>query len=50
MSRLLVHFCLAYSSISIFKHPSSSIGHEFIEGALNMGGSGEGGDNDPMTP
>jgi hypothetical protein len=30
--------CLTYSSISIFKCPSSSVGHEFMDGALNMGG------------
>jgi hypothetical protein len=34
--------CLAYSSIYVFKHPSSSAGREFINGVLNMGGSGEG--------
>jgi hypothetical protein len=35
--------CLAYSSIYFFKHPSSSVGCEFINGVLNMGGFGEGG-------
>jgi hypothetical protein len=34
--------CLTYSSIYVFKHPSSSVGHEFIDGVLNMGGSSEG--------
>jgi hypothetical protein len=33
---------LAYTSISVFKRPSSTVGHEFVDGALNMGGSGEG--------
>jgi hypothetical protein len=44
--------CLAYSSISVFNHPSSSAGREFVVGAVNMGGSGEGdgGGNDPMAP
>jgi hypothetical protein len=44
--------CLAYSSISVFKRPSSSARHEFIDGALNMGGfgEGEGSGNDPMAP
>jgi hypothetical protein len=32
---------LAYSSIYIFKCPSS-VGHDFIDGVLNMGGSGKG--------
>jgi hypothetical protein len=37
--------CLAYSYIYDFKCPSSSVGREFIDGVLNMGGSdkGEGG-------
>jgi hypothetical protein len=33
---------LAYSSIYVFKHPSSSARRDFIDGVLNMGGSGEG--------
>jgi hypothetical protein len=33
--------CLTYSSIYVFKY-HSSIGREFIDGVLNMGGSGEG--------
>jgi hypothetical protein len=43
---------LSYSSISIFKRPSSSAGRKFINRALNMGGfgKGEGGGNDPMAP
>jgi hypothetical protein len=32
----------AYLSIYVFKHHSSSIGHDFIDGVLNMGGSNEG--------
>jgi hypothetical protein len=42
---------LAYSSISVSKRHSSSTRREFIDGALNMGGSdeGEGGGNDPMA-
>jgi hypothetical protein len=28
---------LAYSSIYIFKHPSSSAGRDFVDGVLNMG-------------
>jgi hypothetical protein len=35
---------LTYSSIYVFKRPSSSAGRDFIDGVLNMGGSGEGGD------
>jgi hypothetical protein len=31
-----------YSFIYVFKHPSSSIGRDFINGVLNMGGSGDG--------
>jgi hypothetical protein len=40
-----------FSSISVFKHPSSSAGREFVDGVLNMGGSGEceDGGNDPMA-
>jgi hypothetical protein len=34
--------CLTYSSIYVFKRPSSSVGHDFVDGVLNMGGSGEG--------
>jgi hypothetical protein len=34
--------CLAYSSIYVFKCPSSSAGREFVDGVLNMGGSSEG--------
>jgi hypothetical protein len=43
---------LSYSSISVFKRPSSSPGREFIDEVLNMGGfgEGEGGGNDPMAP
>jgi hypothetical protein len=33
--------CLTYSFIYAFKIPSSSARHEFINGVLNMGGSGE---------
>jgi hypothetical protein len=33
---------LAYLSIYIFKHPSSSAGRNFADGVLNMGGSGKG--------
>jgi hypothetical protein len=33
---------LAYSSIYVFKHPSSSAGRDFIDTVLNMGGSDEG--------
>jgi hypothetical protein len=33
---------LAYSSIYVFKCPSSLAGREFVDGVLNMGGSGEG--------
>jgi hypothetical protein len=33
---------LAYSSIYIFKCPSSSTGRDFVDGVLNIGGSGEG--------
>jgi hypothetical protein len=33
---------LAYSSIYVFKHPSSSAKHDFIDWVLNMGGSSEG--------
>jgi hypothetical protein len=46
--------CLAYSSIYIFKHPSSSAGRDFINGVLNMGGSDEcedgGTGNDAAVP
>jgi hypothetical protein len=31
---------LAYSSIYVFKRPSSSVGRDFTDGILNMGGSG----------
>jgi hypothetical protein len=34
--------CLAYSSIYVFKHPSSSVGRDFVDGVVNMGGSDEG--------
>jgi hypothetical protein len=34
--------CLAYSSIYVFKRPSSSARCEFVNGVLNMGGSSEG--------
>jgi hypothetical protein len=34
---------LAYSSIYVFKRPSSSVECDFIDRVLNMGGSGEGG-------
>jgi hypothetical protein len=41
---------LAYSSIYVFKCSSSSVGRDFVDGVLNMGGSsdgeGEGGDTD----
>jgi hypothetical protein len=33
---------LAYSSIYVFKRPSSSVGRDFVDGVLNMGGSDEG--------
>jgi hypothetical protein len=33
---------LAYSSISVFKRPSSSARREFVDRVLNMGGSDEG--------
>jgi hypothetical protein len=33
---------LSYSSIYAFKRPSSSTGHNFVDGVINMGGSGEG--------
>jgi hypothetical protein len=32
--------CLAYSSIYVFKCLFSSVGREFINGVINMGGSG----------
>jgi hypothetical protein len=38
--------CLAYSTIYVFKHPSSLVGREFIDGVLNMGGSGKGSGTD----
>jgi hypothetical protein len=34
---------LAYSSIYVFNHPSLSVGRDFVDGVLNLGGSGEGG-------
>jgi hypothetical protein len=34
---------LSYLSIYVFKCPSSSVGRDFVDGILNMGGSGEGG-------
>jgi hypothetical protein len=34
---------LAYLSIYVFKHPSSSVGRDYINGVLNMEWSGEGG-------
>jgi hypothetical protein len=33
---------LAYSSICVFKHHSSLAERDFVDGVLNMGGSGEG--------
>jgi hypothetical protein len=33
---------LAYSSIYVFKRPSSSAGRDFVDRFLNLGGSGEG--------
>jgi hypothetical protein len=33
--------CLTYLSIYVFKHPSLSVRCDFIDGVLNMGGSGE---------
>jgi hypothetical protein len=33
--------CLTYSFIYVFKLPSSSARHKFINGVLNMGGSSE---------
>jgi hypothetical protein len=33
--------CLTYSSIYVFKRPSSSVGRDFIDRVLNMGESGE---------
>jgi hypothetical protein len=43
---------LTYSSIYVFKHPSSSVRRKFIDEVLNLGGSCdcEGGGNDPMAP
>jgi hypothetical protein len=38
--------CLAYSSIYVFKRPSSLAGRDFINGVLNMGASGEGEGSD----
>jgi hypothetical protein len=32
--------------IYVFKCPSSSVGRDFVDGILNMGGSGEGGGTD----
>jgi hypothetical protein len=42
---------LIYSSIFAFKCHSSSVGREFVDRVLSMGGSGEGdgGDNDPIA-
>jgi hypothetical protein len=37
-----IHNMSTYSFIYVFKHPSSSIGRDFINGVLNMGGSGDG--------
>ncbi len=36
----------------VLKHPSSSVGRDFIDGVLNMGGSGEDGGtvNDAAAP
>jgi hypothetical protein len=34
---------LAYSSIYVFKRPSSSVGRDFVDRVLNMGEFGEGG-------
>jgi hypothetical protein len=33
---------LTYSSIYVFKRPSSSVGRDFIDEVINMGGSGDG--------
>jgi hypothetical protein len=44
---------LDYSSIYVFKHPSSSVGRDFADGILNMGGFGEGeggGTGNDATP
>ncbi len=40
--------CLAYSSIYVFKRPSSSVRRDFADTVLNVGGSdeGNGGGND----
>jgi hypothetical protein len=35
-----------YSSIYVFKHPSSSAGRDFADAVLNMGGSGDGDNSD----
>jgi hypothetical protein len=45
--------CLAYSSIYVFKRPSSSVKCGFVNGVLNIGGSGEGeggGTNNDAAP
>jgi hypothetical protein len=34
--------CLANSSIYVFKQPSSSVGRDFVDAVLNVGGSNEG--------
>jgi hypothetical protein len=34
---------MTHSSIDVFKHPSSSAGHDFANGVLYMGGFGESG-------
>jgi hypothetical protein len=44
---------LAYSSIYVLKRHSSSVKHDFVDGVLNIGGSGEGedgGTDNDVTP
>jgi hypothetical protein len=44
---------LTYSSIYVFKHPSSSVGRDFIDGVLNMAGFSEadgGGTGNDVMP
>jgi hypothetical protein len=44
---------VAYSSIYVFKRHSPSVGRDFVDGFLNMGGSGEdegGGTSNDVAP
>jgi hypothetical protein len=44
---------LTYSSIYVFKYPSSSAGHNFVDRVLNTGGSDEvegGGTSNDVVP